>query len=457
MKRRHARAILRLDSTKNLLGANIQRKKGAKLDPTFITRARTQLRDLYRIREIQTRTLMRQEEERAKYGGIGVPPRLEHSIEDIKLEINRIDIQIRELENSLGNYGARQAANSKVLRKSKVETKEAGPTPESRRITILFIAANPRGTNPLRLDEEIRSIDEALLQAKFRDKFDLEQQWAVRVKDLSGHLLRYEPDIVHFSGHGSMTSEIILEDVSGESHPVSGRALSELFRVLKANIRCVVLNACYSEPQAKAIAQHIDCVIGMSKAIGDSAAINFARSFYRALAFGKDVKTAFDLGCVEIDMANLNEKDTPKLLCEKCDPREIVFIESIPARKESPPQKLKQLPKLSEKCSDIIALLNSFNEDPSSKNDRKAWEGFREFIAIMEQTSSEYGLHDEYTELIKIRNALGRLRRQRNVHRSAGRDDLADNVEDTIQSNYGDSIRIIKEIQKKASAYWRLT
>ncbi|TET20574.1 hypothetical protein E3J74_02420 [Candidatus Bathyarchaeota archaeon] len=120
------------------------------------------------------------------------------------------------------------------------------------------------------------------------------------------------------------------------------------------------------------------------------------------------------------------------------------------------PQKLKQLPKLSEKCSDTIALLNSFIEDPSRTNDRKAWKGFRELIAIAEQISSEYEIEDECEELIEIRNRLGRLRRQRNEHRSAGRDELADKTEDTIQSNYGESIRTMKQIQKKAPKNNRL-
>jgi hypothetical protein len=43
-----------------------------------------------------------------------------------------------------------------------------------------------------------------------------------------------------------------------------------------------VLNACYSEIQANAIVQHIDYVIGMSQAIGDTAAIKFAMGFYDA-------------------------------------------------------------------------------------------------------------------------------------------------------------------------------
>jgi CHAT domain-containing protein len=196
----------------------------------------------------------------------------------------------------------------------------------SKPIKILFLAANPQDSDRLRLDEEIRGIKQALLQAEYRDKFAIEQEWAVRVTDLQGHLLRHQPDIVHFSGHGSEASEIILEDKTGESQTVPTRALEQLFAVLKDNIRCVVLNACYSKKQAQAIAKHIDCVIGMSKAIGDEAAINFAVAFYQALGYGKNVKTAFDLGCVQIDLQSLNEQDTPKLSATKCDPEEIVFV-----------------------------------------------------------------------------------------------------------------------------------
>ena len=193
-------------------------------------------------------------------------------------------------------------------------------------IRILFLAANPTDTARLRLDEESRAIDLALQQTDFGDKFEIKHHWAVRVIDIQSYFLRHKPDIVHFSGHGSISSEIILEDISGHSQPVSSRALSRLFAVLKDNIKCVVLNACYSQQQAQAIAEHIDCVIGMSIAVGDKAAIAFATAFYQALGYGRDVKTAFDLGCVQIDMENLREQDTPQLITLRNDPQNIFLV-----------------------------------------------------------------------------------------------------------------------------------
>ena len=200
------------------------------------------------------------------------------------------------------------------------------PSKSSPMIKVLFLTANPSDTTRLRLNKEIREIDLALRQTAFRDRFVIEQHWAVRVTDLQGYLLRHQPDIVHFSGHGDQSSEIILEDDLGDSQSVSTHALNNLFSVLKDNIRCVILNACYSEQQARVIAENIDCVIGMSKAISDSAAISFAVAFYQALGYGRDLKTAFELGCNQIELAHLDQQNIPKLLASRGDPGEIVFV-----------------------------------------------------------------------------------------------------------------------------------
>jgi nucleoside phosphorylase len=70
--------------------------------------------------------------------------------------------------------------------------------------------------------------------------------------------------------------------------------------VLKDNVRVVVLNACYSQAQAKAIVREIDCAVGMNDAILDDAAIAFAAEFYQALGFGKSVQEAFDIGVARL-------------------------------------------------------------------------------------------------------------------------------------------------------------
>jgi hypothetical protein len=206
------------------------------------------------------------------------------------------------------------------------ELSASGVSDSERKVTILFLAANPTDTVRLGLDNEIRAIDQALRATKFRDHFDLQQHWAVRVTDLQGALLRHEPAIIHFCGHGAVTGEIVLQDENGEARPVSMQALGRLFALVKDNVRCVVLNACYSEQQARAIAEHITCVVGMSKAIEDRVAITFACAFYQALGYGKDVRAAFEFGRSQVELETLGEEATPRLLSVVGDPGQVFFV-----------------------------------------------------------------------------------------------------------------------------------
>src|SRR5689334_16433168 len=144
---------------------------------------------------------------------------------------------------------------------------------------ILILAANPIGTSYLRLDEELREIGEGLQRAQKRDQFSLEQKLAVRPQDIQRALLDIKPQIIHFSGHGAGEEGLFFEDETGQPKLVNGAALAYLFELFANQIECVVLNGCYSEVQAKAIAQYINYVIGMRKAIGDRAAIKFAVGF----------------------------------------------------------------------------------------------------------------------------------------------------------------------------------
>jgi len=186
------------------------------------------------------------------------------------------------------------------------------PPAPAKKITILFLAANPKDQDPLRLGEEVRTIDEQLRLAQHRDRFNLEQQWAVRTGDILAAMRRYKPDIVHFSGHGSAGGNLIFEDVSGATKEVSAAALGEMFRVLKG-VRCVVMNACWSDKHAGAIAKSVDCVIGMSRAVSDAAAMGFAAGFYGSLGDGLSVGEAFDQGKLQIMLDGGDEQKTPRL------------------------------------------------------------------------------------------------------------------------------------------------
>jgi hypothetical protein len=179
--------------------------------------------------------------------------------------------------------------------------------------TILFLTADPTELTHLKLGKEAREIRSKLQQSKHRDFFKFEDRQAVRPEDISQALLDVNPKYVHFSGHGTNTGKLCVEDINGEVHPLSPDALSGLFEVFSNQVECVILNACYSEMQAEVIAKHVKFVIGMNTSIADDASIAFSVGFYQALCANRTIEDSYKLGCVQIQLQNLPGHLTPML------------------------------------------------------------------------------------------------------------------------------------------------
>jgi WD40 repeat protein/energy-coupling factor transporter ATP-binding protein EcfA2 len=178
--------------------------------------------------------------------------------------------------------------------------------------TILVLASSPSNEARLRLDKEVREIEDGLRRSQYREKFTLKQSWAVRPDDLRRALLDLNPQIIHFCGHGSGEEGLVLENELGEYQLVPTQALANLFkRFADRGLECVVFNACYSEMQANAISEHIDYVVGMNNKIGDDAAIKFAVGFYDEIGAGWSYEDAYNGGCDAIALQGIPEENTP--------------------------------------------------------------------------------------------------------------------------------------------------
>jgi len=168
-------------------------------------------------------------------------------------------------------------------------------------ISILFISADPSDTPRIRTNQEFREIHDQLSLSQLREKFELEQPLlSVRPQDVSQALLRMSPHIVHFSGHGTPDGALCFEDPSGKLLRVESGALADLFRQFTPKLTCVILNACFSEEQAKEISQNVRYVIGVKDSIGDEIAIAYSIGFYQALGAGRRIEEAHELGCTQI-------------------------------------------------------------------------------------------------------------------------------------------------------------
>ena len=180
---------------------------------------------------------------------------------------------------------------------------------------ILFLSANPQNTQRLSLDKEFSKIKKLVEDSK---NLTLElPELALHPEDLSATLLRHSekkaPLIIHFSGHGSNKGELLLEDERDDALPAAPHILVDLFKKFSGHIQCVILNACYSEKSAEAIAPHIEYVIGTRNSISDKAAIGFSGGFYQALVAGESIEEAFKNGRIGSGFENAIEYDTPVL------------------------------------------------------------------------------------------------------------------------------------------------
>jgi hypothetical protein len=73
--------------------------------------------------------------------------------------------------------------------------------------TVLFLAANACGTDRARSTWRRTRSGPELRRSGYRDRFQLETQWAVQPLDLLRDLRELRPAVVHFSGQGGPTAQ----------------------------------------------------------------------------------------------------------------------------------------------------------------------------------------------------------------------------------------------------------
>lgn len=174
---------------------------------------------------------------------------------------------------------------------------------EKQKLKVLFFASDPSNESRLHLGRELQSIREKLKDNK---DFEILDHLATTPNDVMDEIMTLKPQIVHFSGHGSAEGELKFEDEKGNAKSVSPEALATLFSLSKDFVKCVIVNTCYAERQANAIAQYIPIVIGTRSEISDHAAISFASGFYTALTPDLSIESmekAFTLGKVAIQFS----------------------------------------------------------------------------------------------------------------------------------------------------------
>jgi nucleoside phosphorylase len=187
--------------------------------------------------------------------------------------------------------------------------------------TILFMAANPAGTDCRALDQQSRAIRAELERAGKRDCFRFETRWAAQPLDLLRDMVKLRPAVVHFcggrlggQGDAARSTGVYFQAADGGPQPVPAAALAQAFDAAGSSVKLVVLDACYSEAHAEAVAAHVDCVVGMAGETIDGAATSFAIGLYSGLGEGEPVSAAFKQGRAAIALMGVGDAGQPRLV-----------------------------------------------------------------------------------------------------------------------------------------------
>lgn len=178
-------------------------------------------------------------------------------------------------------------------------------------LRILFLSANTEVSDRIRIDKEYKVITEELNNAIEKNKIKLSTRLAVDLNSLMNAIIEFNPNILHFSGHGNLDGI----ELEGEQQPffLKNDSLEKLIKTLTSDLDCIVLNSCYSKGQALKLTQRIKTVIGMGDSIDDKAALLFSKGFYKGVAGNFDYIKSYELGRQMINTYDYDESEIPKL------------------------------------------------------------------------------------------------------------------------------------------------
>ncbi len=186
-------------------------------------------------------------------------------------------------------------------------------------LKILYVTALPKRDLPSKSsidnDEEFRRLRKQIKDSGQEDLVQLIPAFAAQATDIARELLDERPHILHFSTHGDQADySLILNDGTGGVAPLLPEQLVTLLRPVASTLRCVILNACWSEAAAMQLQalQPAPYRVGTKGQLKDATALAFADGFYQALLRGESMRKSFAWGVANIGLQKIHASTIPE-------------------------------------------------------------------------------------------------------------------------------------------------
>lgn len=176
----------------------------------------------------------------------------------------------------------------------------------------MFISSNPydnltKAWELLDVESEAKEIRKAIQISKYRDSINITESYKTKTTEIIDLVLHNQPDIIHFSGHGSKKG-LVFNDYEDNFQVIKNIDLSKVVKSLDYKLKVIFLNACYSDHQGKILSNYSDCVIGTTDEISDNDAILFASKFYEEIGNGNSINQSFKIASMHLEL-----KQTPNV------------------------------------------------------------------------------------------------------------------------------------------------
>lgn len=174
------------------------------------------------------------------------------------------------------------------------------------KIKILFLAGFDNNNSKTEYEKEFNAIQDKLNQRNNSEHFSIKPLFKFTREDLFQAIINEEFNIIHFCGHSTRLGNIYITSSDGKSELIKPQGFAKLLINFKDEIKCVILNSCYSENIAKHLESELDYVISFPEDLENDLAINFSIGFYLALVANNSIKKSFKLSMAFIELKSLH-------------------------------------------------------------------------------------------------------------------------------------------------------